>query len=169
MWTRSSCSAILAKLGRAIGTHDRRRSRRPTTVRLRGGRAPAGWILSRPSYAAGPRLPGLPRARDDLVQAVLGRPAEFVVDPGGGSDQLGGVAGPALHDVGRGVQPGGLPDRLDHLTHRVTRAGPDVEHVLALLGEVVQGGEVGLGEVQDVDVVADAGAVRGGVVVAEDL
>ena len=38
-----------------------------------------------------------------------------------------------------------------------------------MLFEGLQGEDVGIGEVLDVDVVSDAGAIRGGIVLAEDL
>mgnify|MGYP000349796481 CR=1 FL=1 len=61
-------------------------------------------------------------------------------------------------------------DLIDDLTHGGAFAGADVEGVvLALVTvEVLEGGDVGVGQVGDVDVVAHAGAIRSRVVVAED-
>jgi hypothetical protein len=55
---------------------------------------------------------------------------------------------------------------LDHLVDGAALAGAQVPGADAgvLLAEVVKGGEVAVGEVEDVDVIADRGAVLGVVV-----
>src|SRR4030095_1472698 len=56
----------------------------------------------------------------------------------------------------------------DHLHHRVPRAGAQVDGHAALDPvHGVEGGQVAEGQVDDVEVVTHAGAVAGGVVVAE--
>src|SRR5699024_215700 len=98
---------------------------------------------------------------DDIVQAVLGLPAQRAGDALPGADQPGRVPGAGLTDLGRDLDALGAGDRVDHLEHAGPLAGADVEGaVRALLtAQVVQGGDVGMGEVEHVDVVADAGSV----------
>ena len=103
---------------------------------------------------------------------MLGLPSQDLADAGGVADELGRVAGAAGELLGLQVQARGGNDLGDDLTHRGALAGADVEDVLGHLlaaGQVVQGGDVGDGQVLDVDVVAHAGAVGGGVVGSEDL
>src|SRR5699024_6864284 len=106
---------------------------------------------------------------DDVVQAVLGLPAQRAGDALPGADQPGRVPGAGLTDLGRDLDALGAGDRVDHLAHAGPLAGADVEGaVRALLtAQVVQGGDVGMGEVEHVDVVADAGSVGGVVAVPE--
>lgn len=58
------------------------------------------------------------------------------------------------------------------LQHRNAPSGADVEDLVrggaALFDQAVQGSYVGAGQIDDVDVVADAGAVGRRIVVAED-
>ncbi len=86
----------------------------------------------------------------------------------GGGDQDRRVAGAAAGDHDRDLAAGDPLDRLDHLVDREAAAVAQVaDQVLARLRRV-QGQQVRVGQVRDVDVVADAGAVRGRVVVAVD-
>src|SRR5205814_10299219 len=55
------------------------------------------------------------------------------------------------------------------LAHAVATADAQVVDQLAARLQVFQGQQVSLGQVVDVDVIADAGAVGGGVVGAEDV
>src|SRR5208283_5586000 len=95
--------------------------------------------------------------------------AQLGLDLRGRGDQHGRVAGPARAHVGADVGAGDLPAHLDHLADR--EAGPVAEVVDAVLAGPAgrQRTQVRVGQVADVDVVADAGPVGGGVVVAEDL
>ena len=82
----------------------------------------------------------------------------------------GDVAGAPGRDLVGDVPADGGAERPDHLEHAGAPPGAEVPHVApAHLGEPVERGQVAPGEVDDVDVVADAGAVGGVVVVAEDL
>src|SRR5690606_8669868 len=90
------------------------------------------------------------------------------------------VAAEATRTAGSSGRPGrggrGLRDRvagdaagaLDHLADGEAVAVAEVADEVFAGGGGVQGEQVGLGQVGDVDVVADAGAVGGGVVVAVD-
>src|SRR5690349_1965906 len=114
--------------------------------------------------------PSLPGRGDHVPHVVLGLPAEFRGRQVGGGHDPGRVPGAAWGD-GRGtVVAGDGVDVVDHLAHGDALAAADVDGELAS-GARLQGaggGHVGLGQVGDVDVVADAGAVGGVVVVAED-
>ena len=83
-----------------------------------------------------------------------------------GGDEAGGVAGATgLFDGGDGF-PGDFFAGGDDFADAGAAAGPEVIEG-AFFG--FEGEDVGLGEVEDVDVVADAGAVGGGVIGAEDV
>ena len=82
---------------------------------------------------------------------------------------IAGSPGRAAPSRGLDAASGDLGDHLDDLAHRVPAAAADVEDVRRA-GLVQRGdrGDVGVGQVLDVDEVPDAGAVRGGVLAAED-
>src|SRR5690606_8672570 len=119
----------------------------------------------------GTRLPRLPRRPDDLRQPLRRTPTEELVDATRVAHELRRVARAARQDLRRDVEPAHAPDLVDDLAHRRALTGADVEHVeRALRGvEVLQRREVRLREVEHVNVVADARAVRRRVVVPEDL
>ncbi|CAB4594766.1 unannotated protein [freshwater metagenome] len=99
-----------------------------------------------------------------------GAPAEHGLDAGGVGVGADRVARTATDDLVRHGATGDPLGRTDHVEDAAADAGADVErHRLAARREVVQRAHVCVGEVLDVDVVADAGAVGGGVVVAEHL
>ena len=81
----------------------------------------------------------------------------------------GDIAGAARPDpMGQGEAVDFL-EGLHHVEDRVALARAQVEDLGAGMGhEIVDGGGVALGQVHDMDVVPDAGAVGGGIVVAED-
>jgi hypothetical protein len=64
----------------------------------------------------------------------------------------------------------GLLEGGDHFEDTGAAAGAEIENVdPGIPGKEVDGGDMAGGEVADVDEVADAGAVGGGIVVAEDV
>src|SRR5699024_9436031 len=99
-----------------------------------------------------------------------GLPAQQCLDPGDVGDQGRRVSGTAFTHFGHDVTAGHLGGGVDDLLDRGAGSGADVEHGLRGPAglHVVQRRDMGLGEVLDVDVVADAGPVGGVVVVAED-
>ena len=84
-------------------------------------------------------------------------------------DELRGVAGPAGRHRHRDRVAGDLADDLDDLAVGEAGAVAEVEDPVSPGVHRVEGQQVGGGQVADVDVVADAGAVGGVVVVAEEL
>ena len=115
-------------------------------------------------------LPCCPGGLHDVFHAVLCVPAHLFVDALRGTDQVRRIARATAHDGLLERQAGDLLDLIDDLAHGGAFAGADIEGVvLALVAvQILQGGDVGVGQIGDVDVVAHAGAVRSRVVVAED-
>src|ERR1700704_2898564 len=53
-----------------------------------------------------------------------------------------------------------LLDRGNHLTHRIAATGPEVERdAVAACGEMAERAQMGIGEIADMDVVADPGGI----------
>ena len=115
-------------------------------------------------------LPCIPSGLHDVFDVVLCVPAHLFVDALRGADQVRRIACATGHDGLFERQAGDLLDLIDDLTHGGAFAGADVEGVvLAFIAvQILQGGDVGVGQIGDVDVVAHAGAIRSRVVVAED-
>src|SRR5699024_5923589 len=79
------------------------------------------------------------------------------------------LAGASLHDLIRNLHAVGLFKCLDHIQHAVTNTGAQVEHFAAqVFHRVLHRGNVTLGQVYHMDVVPDAGAVVGVIVIAKD-
>ena len=132
------------------------RRRTATPARNRRPRAEA----QRRSAAGLRHVPGV--ADDPGEVRVLRRPAQIGADAVARGDQLGGVAGPPRTDDDRHRVPGHLADRVDDLLHGEAGAVAEVvDPVLAGRGGG-EGEQVGVGQVLDVHVVADAGAVGRG-------
>ena len=93
-------------------------------------------------------------------------PAEFAHRPLAGGDQHRGIPGAAVDVARRDRVPGDAPAAVDHLAHAEPGAVAQVDDPVASRFGVLQRQRVRVGEVAHVDVVADAGAVRGGPVVA---
>ena len=82
----------------------------------------------------------------------------------------GDVAGAARRDAVRHLAPAGALEGAHHLEHAVPRPVPRLTvSERGAAEQVAQRGDVAFGEVDDVDVVAHAGAVGRVVVVAEHL
>ena len=117
------------------------------------------------------RVLGLPihRRRSHVVDAELGLPAEFTLGLGGVGVAGGDVAGATRLDRERNRVAGSLLVRLDDLKYRVSVTGAQVvgEHAGAL--DLVDDGDVALGQIDNVDVVAHTGSVGRVIVVTEHL
>src|SRR6478609_6315409 len=111
-----------------------------------------------------------PRVRAHVVDRPGRHPAELVVGPGRVGPEGREVSGPTADDVVRDRHSRGAFERLDQLQHRGAPARPEVPGANRLVGgrDPVECRDMAGGEVLDVDVVALAGAVGRGVVVAED-
>lgn len=101
-----------------------------------------------------------------LLEGALRLPAELLLGAGRVGGQIQDVAGAAGRDLVREIAAHRGGERADHLVDGAALAGTEVPgaHAGAVLEQVVEGLEVAVREVQDVDVVADGGAVVGGVV-----
>ena len=97
---------------------------------------------------------------------MLRLPAQLLVRARRVGRQVQHVALPALDDLVGQVAADGVREGLDHVVDGGALAGAQVPgaHAWVVRAEVVEGDEVAAREVEDVDVVADGGAVFGGVV-----
>ena len=115
-------------------------------------------------------LPG-PAIAAHLLEGSAGTPAEHGLGLLGAGFQSGHITGPALHNlIGNGEPSGGFKP-LHHLQHAQTAPSSDVQREgvwRRLLKQVLEGPAVGFGQVHHVQLIADAGAIRCGVVLAED-
>ena len=110
-------------------------------------------------------MPG-PCRLDDLVEGVeLRSPAEPSLDPLAAGYELRDVTGPALHDLVRHAAACNSFDGPDYLEDGAPVARADVEDASLDAAECQL---VGGCQILDVDVVAQAGAVRRRIVLAED-
>lgn len=107
-----------------------------------------------------------PQVLAGILESELGTPAELGVGAGGVGGKVEDVACTARSDLVGQVAADGGGEGLDHLVDGAALAGAKVPgaDTGVLLAEVVERCEVAVGEVEDVDVVADGGAVLGVVV-----
>ena len=120
--------------------------------------------------ALGVLLLPVPAVGAHLLDAVLSHPAQLTLGLGGVGVALGDIAGAAgLDDVGELLAAGFLKG-MDDIQHAVALAGAQVADEEAAIGlQLADGADMAAGQIHHVDVIADAGAVRGGVIVAEDV
>src|SRR5258708_39359866 len=115
-------------------------------------------------------MPG-PGGADYVVElGVAGFPAEIADGFFGAGDEDSGVAGATGMDLRGDGMAGDPTGRFNYLADAEALAIAEIEHEAVfggLLGlERAEGEQVGIGEIGDVDVVANAGAVGGGGVIA---
>ena len=105
-----------------------------------------------------------------VLNAVLCHPAQLVLGLGGVGVALSDIAGAAgVDDVGD-LLAAGLFKGMEHFQHAVALAGAQVaDEQAAVRFQLPDGAHMAAGQVHHMDVVAHAGAVRGGVVVAEHM
>lgn len=96
-----------------------------------------------------------------ILESALGTPAELGVGAGGVGGEVEDVACAARGDFVGQVAADGGREGLDHLVDGAAFSGAQIPGADAgvVLAEVVEGGKVAVGEVEDVDVVTDGGAV----------
>ena len=105
---------------------------------------------------------------DDLVEGrELGLPAEVFLEGGGVGDELGRVAGTAGLDADGDGLEGDALDHVDDFPDGVAAARAGVVREAGELAEGAEGLDVGSRDVNDVDAVADGGAVGRGAAVAK--
>jgi hypothetical protein len=110
----------------------------------------------------------LPGATDDVVQVRISRfPIEFPPNSIAAGNQNGWVAGAARADFGRNGVTRDLAGCLEHLSHTVALAIAQVVNAATSV-QRTQGQDVGLGQVNHMNVVTYAGAVVGRVIIAKD-
>ena len=112
----------------------------------------------------------VPAIAAHVRDVVLGLPAHHALGLGGIAPVGSDVAGAALADHVGQLLATSLGEGGDDLEYRGAGAGAQVKDLDAGLAvHPVKGGNVTRGQIAHVDVVAHAGAVGGGVVVAKDL
>jgi len=84
-------------------------------------------------------------------------------------DEDGGIAGAAGREFASDFVAGDFFGSVEDFEDGKAAAVADVEGFAGDFFDRFEGAEVGIGDVQDVDVIADAGAVGGGIVRAEDF
>lgn len=111
-----------------------------------------------------------PQILTRILQCSLSFPSQLLIGSLRIRRQIQHVSSPPPHNLIWQLFPHGSTERLDHVENGASLARPEVPgaHAGLVVAEVVEGDEVALCEVEDVDVVADGGAVVGGVVVAKD-
>ena len=111
-----------------------------------------------------------PGAADNLIQFRNSRlPAEFTARPRCIADEPRGIARPPVSELCGNAEPRDTLHRVDHLANR--KAAPVSEIVGTGRRAALQGLKrlyMSVGEIGDVNIVADAGSVRCRVIRAED-
>lgn len=109
-----------------------------------------------------------PQVLAGVLKGVLGAPAKLRVGAGGVGGKVEDVASAARGDLVREIAADGVGEGFDHFVDGAALAGTKVPGADAgvVLAEVVQGCKMAVGEIEDVDVVADGGSVLGVVVCA---
>ena len=112
----------------------------------------------------------LPAGGAHVLNAPLGLPAHLVKGLLRVGVAFGDIAGAAgVHHVGQ-LSAAGFFIGVKHIQHAVSNAGAQVADKQAALAlQLLQSGHVAQGQVYHMDVVPDAGAVGGGVVIAVDM
>lgn len=107
-----------------------------------------------------------PEVLASLLEGVLRLPAEFVVGPGRVGGEVEDVTGATGGNLVSEVAAGGGGEGADHLVDGAALAGAQVPgaNTGVVSAEVVEGFQVAVREVEDVDVVTDGSAVAGVVV-----
>lgn len=112
-----------------------------------------------------------PEILADILEGEFSLPAQLLIRAGGVRGQVQDIAGSLADDLVFQRVADDLAERVDHLEDGAAASGPQVPGSNAglLLPEVVQSRQMALGEINDVDVVADRCAVSGFVVFSYPL
>ena len=154
----------------AVGMQGRGRVQRMPTQRGHGTRAGLRYRLRAIVVAVRVRLVPVPGRVDDWLKFEIARlPSELLARTRRVGHQLGRIAWPARARLDGDRLAAGLAAGLDHFANAV--APPDAQVELQPMSRLqsFQGQQMGAGQIVDVDVVANAGAVGRGIILAEDL
>ena len=112
----------------------------------------------------------LPRGLDDRLQRLETRgPPEHFLCSCVVSHKACGVSGPAVSPLDGELSSADLAHHFDDFRHRVALIVAQIERrTVVALAKIFESENVGVGQVGDVNVVADASAVRRRIVVAEN-
>lgn len=107
-----------------------------------------------------------PEILASLLECMLGLPAEFGVGAGRVRSEVEDIASATRSNLVSELAADGGREGIDHLVDGAALAGTQVPgtHTGVVSAQVVEGFQVALGQVEDVDVVADSGSVAGVVV-----
>jgi len=107
-----------------------------------------------------------PQILASILESELCTPAKLGVGTGGVGGEVEDVTCAAGSDLVRQITTNSSGERLDHLVDGAALAGAQVPgaDTGVVLAEVVERREVAVGEIENVDVIADGGAVLGVVV-----
>src|SRR4051794_35060690 len=120
-------------MGRAHRSGRSARARARVLQDAATGTQPAARLVGRLAAEFGDLvLPGLPGARDHVIDVACRLPAEFLLNPVAGADDSRGVAGPPGLEVGLELDAGVALHRIHDLAHADTLTAPDVVDPLAV-------------------------------------
>src|SRR3954453_17539113 len=116
-----------------------------------------------PARTGASRNPRVDTAPHDAVEIVAGPPTERARDSRGISDHRGDVARTTAGDRHPHAPPGEPGNGFEDVEDAEAAPASHVQHACTAAGipHVPHGGAVGVGEVLDVHVIPDVGAVRG--------
>src|SRR6266702_4338415 len=84
-------------------------------------------------------------------------------------DENGGITGPARTQFARDLSAGDAFRHIEDFQNRETATVTDVESFAGNAVDLLEGAGVGISDIEHMDVVAEAGSVRRGVIRAEDV
>lgn len=109
-----------------------------------------------------------PGAAAHVVDGFFGGPAQYFCSLVGLGVATGNVSTATGHDLVRNILAAGLGEGLDHFKDAAALAGTQVNGMpTRMVLCKLQGCQVAIHQVHDVDIVTDAGAIRGVVVIAK--
>jgi hypothetical protein len=115
------------------------------------------------------RLLPYPSGLDDFrKRGTGGLPPEFSLDLFAAGDKDGGIPGPAGENLFGDFTAGYKANRVQHFTYGVSGTRADIEGSAGDAAEVFERAKMGISDVQNVNVIADAGAIWRWVVRAKD-
>lgn len=109
----------------------------------------------------------IPGGGDDVFElGILGFPAEFADGFFGGGDELGRIAGAARFFNGGDFLAGNFFAGLNHLAHGIAIA---IAEIVKTLFAGRESEDMGLGQIDDVNIITDAGAIGCGIIGAVNV